>query len=625
MCCDDCEKAVCQNCLFQVYGDNRAVDFDDSSAWQCFCCDPSPLKMYSLQKKKIIQWFREDARSKKKTKTKSASKSKPEKRRVIPTLTPKSKEFVDTSSDSDFDMATSRIDVDRYTSHSPASSQHSTNGKSRTHSSSSLQSSSKSKKLSTQSYNSHKAHPPASVRLGNSGKIHSSSSSSRSDSDDTTLKASSPSQLPFQTFLSQSLSDRSVKQREKKGRSKKSSRHRAESVKVEKGSSSGKVRKREASIFDSSESEGLDVSMLTSDEMESSSSNDSNVLEPDLPKSIKQSHREPNSHRKKKQTQPAALPKNHLMRSDYGIESSDDYHQTSDLNEMILTIKRRRVTSSSSSSSSFIQPMKKRPLHDQLSSDSSNEEVRETRTQLVITPEAQALSDSDDDANQSRSSTDNENPSYTVFYSSDSSSSDALRPAQKSLNASRRKLLLSVNTSNDSSDFEDQNFLSSVAKIPSKVTKKKKKRRRVKKFIDSEDDLSSSDETDGSDVEGKVPSTPSKRKDIRKVIPEAKLASETKLAKKAEKERLKRLEDKRNQLATTDEQEQLILEQDPESKEVLLQVRESLLSELKPHQREGIKFLYDNCCESIERLKSEAGSGAILAHCMGLGKTLQVC
>jgi len=53
-------------------------------------------------------------------------------------------------------------------------------------------------------------------------------------------------------------------------------------------------------------------------------------------------------------------------------------------------------------------------------------------------------------------------------------------------------------------------------------------------------------------------------------------------------------------------------------------VDNDIVQQLKPHQVKGIQFMWDACFESVERLKTHPGSGCILAHCMGLGKSLQV-
>jgi transcriptional regulator ATRX len=67
----------------------------------------------------------------------------------------------------------------------------------------------------------------------------------------------------------------------------------------------------------------------------------------------------------------------------------------------------------------------------------------------------------------------------------------------------------------------------------------------------------------------------------------------------------------------------LILEENPGYDTPPVAVHENLSHVLEPHQREGIRFLYEATIGSIDE-DLQQGAGALLAHCMGLGKSLQV-
>ena len=60
-------------------------------------------------------------------------------------------------------------------------------------------------------------------------------------------------------------------------------------------------------------------------------------------------------------------------------------------------------------------------------------------------------------------------------------------------------------------------------------------------------------------------------------------------------------------------------QQDPD-----IRLAPQIAEHIKPHQIGGVRFLYDNVVESLERFRDSPGLGCILAHNMGLGKTMQV-
>ncbi|KAG8234943.1 hypothetical protein J437_LFUL015511, partial [Ladona fulva] len=190
-------------------------------------------------------------------------------------------------------------------------------------------------------------------------------------------------------------------------------------------------------------------------------------------------------------------------------------------------------------------------------------------------------------------------------------------------------------------------------------TNKKKKHRRIRLAAsDSDSDEKKKKDSDIEEIDDKGSKG---RKNIRKVIKDKMLGEGAKQAAKDEDERKRRIAERQklvsidfktafvagsrlgslggvtseiaaetvyNEFFVNKEKEatveKLVLDFDPDTKEELVAVHPDLVKKLTPHQAEGVKFMWDASFESLKRMETEKGSGCILAHCMGLGKTLQV-
>ena len=119
---------------------------------------------------------------------------------------------------------------------------------------------------------------------------------------------------------------------------------------------------------------------------------------------------------------------------------------------------------------------------------------------------------------------------------------------------------------------------------------------------------------------------------IRAQLPETKLEQDTKIANRMEEERLMRLSKRDNDGMTdfyTEDTGNIVVytrfcfEKNSDGTD-RVSMHKDVVKHLKVHQVEGVQFLWDNTVESVELANNTPGSGAILAHCMGLGKSLQV-
>ncbi|KAL7062088.1 hypothetical protein AAHC03_0186 [Spirometra sp. Aus1] len=216
----------------------------------------------------------------------------------------------------------------------------------------------------------------------------------------------------------------------------------------------------------------------------------------------------------------------------------------------------------------------------------------------------------------------------------------------------------SANEDDEDDDDEDDDTVavkkSSVRRRRTRIPSIKRARRRVRDVSSGDsnagaaaegapDDVEDGEEDDkkagklgaeedgGADSEGEGKRG---RKRIRRIIKTKALSTETKTAEALERERRKRLEERQkfyNAVAdvTGDVSEsgpaaRVILDCKEGTKEALVEVDPDFVKHLKPHQVQAVQFLWDSLIESVKEHQANRDriSGAILAHCMGLGKSL---
>jgi hypothetical protein len=187
---------------------------------------------------------------------------------------------------------------------------------------------------------------------------------------------------------------------------------------------------------------------------------------------------------------------------------------------------------------------------------------------------------------------------------------------------SKRKLFISSDSESDMSSEDSSVAVTSESDAPQPNKNPRKKRKKA---------MSSTEDTD-EESEDVSPSKRTGRRNLRKIIDDEKLSMETKAAQKEEQKRLQRLKElasSRAQWTSSkggEKETRIVLEtKKDDSSKVIMEVSPYLAPHLKEHQVEGVRFMWDCVFETVEQAcKKDGGSGCILAHCMGLGKTFQV-
>ncbi|KAK3577102.1 hypothetical protein CHS0354_037134 [Potamilus streckersoni] len=338
---------------------------------------------------------------------------------------------------------------------------------------------------------------------------------------------------------------------------------------------------------------------------------------------------------------------------DIDEDNEGDFEMPSSDSEVTFTPRKTR--------GSKTRDKESKKASDDDSDDSNHQPIRKTRLSSKLLDAKLSESDSEDDSEgkkktrkgkgkgkkRKKESSEDDDDYKDAF--DDDDGSDIEGPMRKK---GRKR-------TKESSDEESESDSSSKKRS---YRQKGKKRRRIKLMTNSSDEDAEDQETEEKVVDKKQESGNEgeddddeegghsflKRRKIRKLMSNKKLAEETKQARKAEEERRKRIEERQKQynnyIEVEDEEKEgteegkkilgspmkcpvttkLVMQVDEKTKEPIIEMDRTLIRKLKPHQVEAVQFMWNCCVENVDRLKKEEGSGCILAHCMGLGKTLSV-
>ncbi|UJR34129.1 hypothetical protein I4U23_021536 [Adineta vaga] len=200
-------------------------------------------------------------------------------------------------------------------------------------------------------------------------------------------------------------------------------------------------------------------------------------------------------------------------------------------------------------------------------------------------------------------------------------------------------------SSSSISSGDSQSLKRARPPIPTfKRTQGKKNKKNIDETSDDDTDIIT-DEDYQTDVE-KMDDDALIKKTERRMLNDEDLTHMTKKALEDERQRVQRVQEKQSQFSQIildddnddslldnnntkkpngEIEAKLVFEYEKNTTEPLIAVLPELVSKMKAHQIDGTLFLWDNVFESIAQIKKDnTGTGCILAHHMGLGKTFQL-